>query len=32
MRPVTDAVLLDPSPDEWLLWRGMLQRLGLLVQ
>ena len=29
IRPVTDAELLDPSPDEWLMWRRTLNRLGL---
>ena len=28
IRPVTDAELLDPSPDEWLMWRRTLNGWG----
>ena len=28
IRPVTDAELLDPSPDEWLMWRRTLDGWG----
>ena len=28
IRPVTDAELQDPSPDEWLMWRRTLNGWG----
>ena len=29
IRPVTDAELANPSPDEWLMWRRTLDGWGL---
>ena len=26
--PVTDAILKEPSPDDWLMWRRTLRRGG----
>ena len=27
--PVTDAMLKNPAPGDWLMWRSTLERLGL---